>query len=169
VISCDFEINERTFHSSDYQDDKTEQNGPQGDDWRFWLDDQQQRVVQNFFVEKVHMGDRYSAGQAGAMGPGAQASNMTFQQIWNHVQGEIDLPQLARELSKLQTALRAEAKEPEHEIAIGAVAAAEAAAKQGNGSKTLEYLDAGHWAFDTATKIGTDVAAAALKSSMGMP
>lgn len=55
-------------------------------------------------------------------------------------------------------------------MAIGAVATAEAAAKTGNGPKALEYLKkAGNWAFDVATKIGTDIAAAALKSSMGMP
>jgi hypothetical protein len=126
--------------------------------------------VQQFFVERMHMGDNYSAGQAGAMGPGAQASNMTFQQIWNQTQGSLDLPKLARELATLQTTLRAEAKNPEHEIAIGAVAAAEASAKQGNGAKTLEYLKkAGSWAFDTATKIGAEIAAAALKSSMGLP
>jgi hypothetical protein len=103
------------------------------------------------------------------MGPGAQASNMTFQQIWNQVQGSIDLPRLAAELGRLLPELRSHAKEPEHEMAIGAVAAAETAAKSGNGAKTLEYLKkAGSWALGVATKIGTDVAATALKSSMGI-
>ena len=125
--------------------------------------------VQQFFAERMHMGDNYSAGQAGAMGPGAQASNMTFQQIWNQVQGTLDLSQLARQLATLQIALRAEAKEPEHEMAIGAVAAAATAAQQGNGANTLEYLKkAGSWALDIATKIGTDIAAAALKSATGV-
>jgi len=94
---------------------------------------------------------------------------MTFQQIWNQIQGSVALPQLAHDLGQLQSALRSQAKEPEHEIAIGAIAAAEAAAKHGDGAKTLEYLKkAGSWAFDVATKIGTDIAAAAMKSSMGM-
>ncbi len=169
VISCNFVVDEEKFLVSEYRDPKTQQNGPEGNDWRYLLDQGEQRKVQNFFVEKIHMGDNYSAGQAGAMGPGAQASNMTFQQIWNQIQGSVALPQLAHDLGQLQSALRSQAKEPEHEIAIGAIAAAEAAAKHGDGAKTLEYLKkAGSWAFDVATKIGTDIGAAAMKSSMGM-
>lgn len=169
VISCDFLIDERNFFVSEYRDSKTQQDGQHGDDWRYLLAQREQAKVQNFFVEKIHMGDNYSAGQAGAMGPGAQASNMTFQQIWNQVQGSVDLQQLARELGQLQDALRTEAKEPEHEIAIGTIAAAEAAAKHGNGAKALEYLKkAGGWAFDIATKIGVEIAVAAMKSAAGI-
>jgi hypothetical protein len=95
---------------------------------------------------------------------------MTFQQIWNQTQGSVDLQQLARELERLNAALRSEAKEPEHQIAIGAVSAAEAEAKRGNGPKALEYLKkAGAWAFDVATKIGVNVASGAMKSVLGMP
>jgi len=169
VVSCDFEVSKEKFGASEYRDAKTGQNGPDGEDWQRWLDRKQKRAVQNFFVENLHMGDNYSAGQAGAMGPGAIASDMTFQQIWNQVQGSVDLPQLARELATLQAALCSEAKEPDHDMAIGAIAAASTAAKQGNGAKALEYLKkAGTWALDVATKIGTDIAAAALKSSMGI-
>ena len=32
------------------------------------------------------MRDQYIIGQAGAVGPGAQAQDMKFQQIWNQVQ-----------------------------------------------------------------------------------
>ena len=54
-------------------------------------------------------------------------------------------------------------------MAIGAVGAAAAAAQQGNGAKTLEYLKkAGSWAFDVATKIGADSVAAAQKSVIGV-
>jgi hypothetical protein len=160
VISCDFIVDGERFRVSEYRDSRTKQDGP---------DQGEQKKVQTFFVEKMHMGDNYSAGQAGAIGPNAQASNMTFQQIWNQVQGSVDLPRLARELGQLHTALRSQAKKPEHEMAIGAVAAAEADAKGGDGPNALEYLKkAGSWAFDVATKIGTDIAAAALKSSMGI-
>ena len=51
-------------------------------------------------------GDRYSAGQAGAIGPGAHAHHMTFQQIWNQSASEIDLSLLARELSTLRQSLK---------------------------------------------------------------
>lgn len=169
VVSCDFEVSKEKFAISEYRDAKTDQDGPDGEDWHRLLDRKQQRAVQNFFVEKLHMGDNYSAGQAGAMGPGATASDMTFQQIWNQVRESVDLPQLARELATLQAALRSEAREPDQDMAIGAIAAASTAAKQGNGARTLEYLKkAGTWALDVATKIGTDIAAAALKSSMGI-
>jgi hypothetical protein len=170
VISCDFEVSEGDFSRSEYRDAQTGQDGPDGDNWQYLLDRQQQRVVQQFFVEELHMGDNYSAGQAGAMGPGAKACDMMFEQNWNQALGPMNLAQLAGELGRLHLELRSEATEPEHELAIGSVAAAEAAAKAGNGAKALEYLKkAGTWALNVATKIGTDMAVAALKASMGMP
>ena len=71
VISCDFELSEERFFASEYRDAKTGQDGPDGADWHHWLDRKQQKAVQNFFVEKMHIGDNYSARQAGAMGPHA--------------------------------------------------------------------------------------------------
>ena len=115
------------------------------------------------------MGDTYTAGQAGAMGPAATASNMLFQQRWNHLQGSVKVEELAQELSTLRNAMRSEASAPEHEISIGAIAAA-AAAKAGDGPKTLEYLKkAGTWAFDVATKIGVNIASSTLKGTLGLP
>jgi hypothetical protein len=124
-----------------------------------------------FFVNKgaFQMGDQYHAGQVGAMGPKAHAHDMTFQQIWNQSAQNIDLPSLLSDLSVLRGALRNEASEPEHEIAIGNVAAAEKAAADGNGPKALAYLkQAGNWALSVAEKIGVGVATAAIKSSMGL-
>lgn len=124
----------------------------------------------NVSIGRFHMGDTYTAGQAGAMGPGATASNMTLQQVWNQMQASVTVEELAKELSVLRTAMRSEASEPEHEISIGAVAAAEAAAKAGDGPKTLEYLKkAGTWAFDVATKIGVNIASSVLKGTLGLP
>jgi hypothetical protein len=120
-------------------------------------------------IQEVIMGDKYEAGQVGAQGPGAQAHNMTFQQVWNQGQGDIDLPHLAADLVKLRSAMKAEATLPEHDTAVGAVAAAETAAKQGDGPTVIQHLkSAGKWALDTATKIGTTVASAALKASLGL-
>ena len=49
----------------------------------------------------------------------------------------------------LRRHLRQEAVEPEHDVAIGAVANAEVAAKEGNGPKALEWLGkAGKWTLD---------------------
>ena len=83
MLSCNFIIRQSEFLESNYKDEKTEQNGPEGVDWKYWIDDKDKDRIRNFFVRSIHMGDIYSAGQAGAMGPGAQASNITFQQIWN--------------------------------------------------------------------------------------
>ena len=63
--------------------------------------------------------------------------------------------------------MKEEAETPEHYQIVADVAAAETAAKAGNGPKVIEYLKkAGSWAFDTATKIGTSVAAEVIKKSM---
>jgi hypothetical protein len=121
-------------------------------------------------IGSFHMGDTYSAGQAGAIGPGATASQIAFQQVWNQLQGSTKVEELATELSALRTAMRSAASEPEHELSIGAVAAAEAAANAGDGVRTLEYLKkAGTWALDVATKIGLNIASSALKGSLGLP
>ena len=120
-------------------------------------------------TKEIIMGDQYNTGQAGAVGPGAHAHNITFQQVWNQSASNIDLKKLSHELAQLRPALRDAASEPEHDIAIGEVAAAEKAAQEGNGPKALGHLKkAGKWTFDIATKIGTGVATAALKVALGL-
>jgi hypothetical protein len=103
-------------------------------------------------------------GQAGAVGPGAQARNNTFQQI----QAGIDLPKLADELGRLRNAMKGEATGTrEQDKAIGAVADAEEAATRGDGPTALQYLkSAGEWTLGIAEKIGVGVAIEALKRAM---
>lgn len=120
-------------------------------------------------IRELTMGDKYTIGQAGAVGPGSSSSGNTFNQIWQQYSGQIDLPELARELEKLRTAMRSGAESAEHDVSIGAVATAQAAAENGDGPGALAHLEtAGKWALDVATKIGVGVATAAIKSSMGM-
>jgi hypothetical protein len=121
------------------------------------------------FVEVV-MGDQYNnSGQAGAIGPGAHAHDMTFQQIWNQIGKQVDLTALADELAKLHAAMEREAKQPSEKFAAGAIAAAEESAKQKDGPKVMEYLKSeGKWAFSIAEQIGVDLAKEALKSSLGL-
>jgi hypothetical protein len=131
----------------------------------------EQEKSQQFIIENIHMGDNnnYSAEQAGAMGPNATATGNTFQQIWQQNQGCSDLHALAGELETLRMLMRKEATESSHDIAIGEVAAAQAAAAKGMGAKALEHLrNAGTWAFDLSTKIGVGVATAALKVALGL-
>lgn len=116
----------------------------------------------------TNMGDTYNAGQAGAMGPGAHAHDISFQQLWNSTSGELDLSNLASELRTLSPRLSDAATAPEHQIAIGHVEAAAEAADAGDGPKALEYLkSAGKWTFDTAAKVGIGVAIAAAKTYLG--
>ena len=103
------------------------------------------------------------------MGPGAHAHDMTFQQIWKQAGKDIELPTLAAELSQLREAMHQEAGCADHDIAVGQVAEAEAAASNGDGSTALQHLKkAGEWAFDVATMIGVSVASSALKTSLGL-
>jgi uncharacterized protein YjbI with pentapeptide repeats len=106
-------------------------------------------------------------GQAGAVGPGAQARNNTFQQI--QAGTGIDLPKLADELGRLRAAMKGETTGTrEQDKAIGVVADAEEAATKGDGPAVLQYLKgAGEWTLGIAEKIGVPVAIEVLKRVIG--
>jgi hypothetical protein len=113
--------------------------------------------------------DTYNVGQAGAVGPNAHAQNITFTQIGNQIEELVDLSELADELSRLRQAMKKEAVEAEHDIAVSEVAKAEQAAKAENTPKVAEHLKAaGKWALDIAVKLSIPVAIEALKKSLGM-
>lgn len=125
--------------------------------------------LRSTIIQEITMGDRYSAGQAGVQGPGAHAHDMTFNQIWTQSGDGIDLRALGGDLEGLREHLRGAANLPEHDVAIGAVANAEIAAKAGDGPGALAWLaKAGEWALDNASKIGVGVAVAALKAALGV-
>jgi hypothetical protein len=116
-----------------------------------------------------HMETYNIKGQTGAVGPGAHAEHMIFNQLWNENKDTIDLSALSKELAELLSTLKKEATEPEYDMSIGAIASAERSAKEGNGPKALEDLKkAGTWALDKATKISVPVATAALKAALGL-
>jgi uncharacterized protein YjbI with pentapeptide repeats len=119
-------------------------------------------------IEGIAMSrDTYNIpGQAGAVGPGAQARNNTFQQI--QAGASIDLPKLADELGRLRAAMKADCTGTrEQDKAIGVVADAEEAATKGDGSAVLQYLkSAGEWTLGIAEKIGVPVAIEVLKRAV---
>jgi hypothetical protein len=167
-LACDFVVDEKQFSTSEYQQTKSAEHGWQGEDWKYCLNEAERERIQQFFIGSIQMGDIYSAGQAGAMGPNAQATNNTFQQLWQQNQGAIDLRALAHELQELRTAMRREASTPAHDMAVADIDAAQTEAVAGNGAKTLEHLrSAGKWAFDVSTKIGIGVAIVAIKIALG--
>jgi hypothetical protein len=115
-------------------------------------------------------GDKYEIqGQAGAIGPGAHAHDINFNQVWNDISKDIDLSKLLGELSILRDAIKREAKSSEQYHALAEVSDAETAAKAGNGSRVVEHLkNAGKWSLKVAQDIGTDVAAEVIKKSLGI-
>ena len=130
-----------------------------------------EKLVQTIIIQGdvIMTRDQYNIDQAGAVGPGAKAEGMTFNQIQLNYQGEVDISALSTDLSKLREAMRQNAQEPEHFVELGNIAAAEAEAKEGNKSKAFEALaKVSKWAVETATMIGATVAAEAIKSSIGL-
>lgn len=167
-LRTSFTINHREFGAYSYSDTHTDSHHRQYDEYKHFIPREQSNRIQHFFAEKIVMGDNYSAGQAGAMGPHSKASNMTFQQIWQQSQSDIDLGRLSSELATLRKAMRKEAEEPSHDKAVAEIGSAEEAAQKGEGPVVLQHLkNAGQWALDVATKIGVSVASEALKKSLG--
>jgi hypothetical protein len=114
-------------------------------------------------------GDYCNFGQAGAVGPGAHAQNLIFNQIGNQIDKTIDLSLLADELSKLRQAMRQEAINVEQDIAISDIAKAEKAAKDGDLPKVAEWLkSAGKWTLDVATRIGVSLVIEAIEQATGI-
>ena len=115
------------------------------------------------------MGDKYTVGQAGAVGPKAKAKDTTYQQIWVQQQDSVDLEVIAKELALLRGKMRESAKDAEQDIAIGHVAAAETAAKNHDGPGVIQNLkNAGKWTFDFARDLGVNIVAELMKKAMGM-
>ncbi|MET0268550.1 MAG: hypothetical protein ABW202_23395, partial [Duganella sp.] len=115
------------------------------------------------------VGDTYTANQVGAQGPNAHAHDMTFKQTLAGTDRTVDLLTLAGELERLRTELATNAKTPEQYVEIGAIAAAEKEAKNGDVEKTHEALSkAGKWSLGIAEKIGVGLATAVIKNSLGL-
>ena len=76
---------------------------------------------------------------------------------------------LAAELSSLRREMRQAASEPEQDIAVGQVAAAEKAAQNADAGAVLRHLKGvGKWALDVATRIGVNVASETIKKSAAL-
>lgn len=109
-------------------------------------------------------GDTYNIGQGVGVGRNVKMDNTTINQVQS--QEKLDLPALTVELAKLRAEMKKSATAPEHDVAVGAIAAAESAAKKGDEKSTLEHLkSAGQWALDLGIKIGVPVAIEAIKRS----
>ena len=109
-----------------------------------------------------------------AGGAGSRVNIQSTDQSTNSViYNKSDMANLAEELGKLRAALLPRASNAEQYVAVGALASAEIAAREGKSfaiDKALSALGtAGKWAFDVATEIGVHLAAAALMQALGLP
>ena len=113
-------------------------------------------------------GDTYNVGQGVGVGRNVRMTNVTVNQAQGQAE-QIDLPTLASELATLRAEMKKLATEPEQDVAVGAIAAAEAEAKKGDQASTMDQLSkAGKWALDLAVKIGVPVAIDAIRKSAGL-
>ena len=168
VLEADFVHSPERFPESSYSDSKTLLGNYRQTEHQNVLGGSEMNRVQQFFAEHITMGDSYNAQQAGAMGPNAKASNMSFQQIWTQNCADLDMAHLAMELRDLRAEMKSRSTEIEHDAAIASVGAAEQAAGQADVVTVLKHLkQAGRWAFEIATKIGTTVAAKAIENAIG--
>ena len=112
-------------------------------------------------------GDTYNVGQGVGVGRNVTMNNT----VVNQTQGseKLDLPALADQLAQLRAELKKQATEPDHDVAVGAVAAAESAAKKGDEKSVLDHLKtAGQWVLDIGVKIGVPIAVEAIKKASGL-
>jgi len=80
-----------------------------------------------------------------------------------------DLATLARELSEIREELHGRATQPEQDVDIGQIAAAEIAARSGDRRGALLHLkNVGTWALDFATQVSAGIAAEFMKKAMGI-
>jgi len=101
---------------------------------------------------------------------GSGANNNTVNQSVTHDQHQVNLPELAQELSKLRIAMKAAATEPEHDIDVGRVAQAELEAKAGNVPKAMQSLKSlGKWTLELAVKFGAGCVVKMIEEAMHKP
>jgi hypothetical protein len=98
-----------------------------------------------------------------AVGDNAQAGALASQTtIGDHVT-------ILQDLRDLHDEMQGRAVTADEDLAVVAVSRAIDSAQAGDSRRMAEYLQrAGRWALDIATALGTEVAAAAIRSALGM-
>lgn len=119
------------------------------------------------------MSDEYKIEQAGIVAPHSHFETVQIAQKYGEVPADMDLSALANELRTLRLTLTERVEDPSQYALIGEVMAAESAARDSDREKTTGHLralkSAGKWVLDAATTIGTGLAEAAIKTSIGLP
>ncbi|QIY97403.2 hypothetical protein HEP87_29770 [Streptomyces sp. S1D4-11] len=112
------------------------------------------------------MGDEFNFhhSQIGAAGRESKSEGNVFMQNASQ-----NVSVLASQLESLRMQMKQEAQTPEEDLAVAEIGQARMHAENGDEEQAKSHLArAGKWALDTATAIGTQVAAAAIRASMGL-
>ena len=124
-------------------------------------------------TQEGKMREGISAGQI--IGPVTYFKNVggsvtldQYDRTWRDLQN-CDTESLAMELARLRAELEVQATDDRYKYADAAIRAAQLAAQGDDGPAALSHLArVGKWVLPVATKIGTTVAAAAIKAAMGV-
>ncbi len=107
----------------------------------------------------------YNIGQINAatvaIGDQAQAnSGVSHTVIGDHLT-------ILQDLTELRDQMQSRAATPDQDLAVVAIDRAIESARAGDSQRATDYLrQAGRWALDVATAVGTEVAAAAIRSAL---
>lgn len=126
-------------------------------------------VAGSVSIGEVNLGDRYSIGQAGAVGPRAQAQHMIFStsagfdaslaEAGTHVTDG-----LIADIARLRSVLRDEAESNAEVVAVGEMSLAESAAARYDYDAVARHLArAGSWPLGVAERIGAAHAQEAIR------
>jgi len=120
---------------------------------------------------EVKMGDEYKIGdnaKIGAVGKGARVDHLSFS-MSDGGPLDIPIPALLEDLNKLRLEMRRQAATTEEDKSVVAIGDAISVAQEGDAPGTLAHLkSAGKWALAVASSIGAGVAAAAIKTALGL-
>jgi hypothetical protein len=151
--------------------------GIKGDGLTFTRAEKERAHSMVFHVDGANFNIGIAGGTGGqanvAAGSNARVNIQSTDNSNNSVACQADqMVTLAEQFAKLRTALLSQASDAEHYASIGAIASAEIAAKEGNASNMAQALSAlgagGKWVVGIARDIGTELAASALKSYVGL-
>ena len=125
-------------------------------------------TVGKIVINELTLGDKYVSANTLTQGPASQVFGTEFALQWQEIKADVDLNEVASELSKLKRQIDSLPETAETVEAQNALAYAENEAKNGRGEKVLEILAGlGNWVKDVGIKLGTEVVVELIKKHTG--
>ncbi len=134
-----------------------------------------QNITVNQFLGTTVMGDQVQGSKVQADHGGIASgrdTNITGSNIGTYGKSHTrrdELADLAQELYQFRAEIHGQATDPEQDVDLGQIAAAEIAARSGDRRAVLLHLKTvGSWVLDFATQVGATITAEFMKKAMGM-